>query len=147
MLVSTRNEKIYVIDSMDCVFRYAISSDVQNRSNFTAPATFTPDGKFILGGMITDHTYIYICAMYMYTLILISMHAYCSCFCKWLYQCIYWNLIAKKRQVVLKCFMYPVKHIHMIRIARWQDSCLGCGKWWEGCRTWSTHWASQCCPT
>jgi COMPASS component SWD2 len=49
MLISTRQEKIYVIDSIDLKLKQVLSN-YENKADLNIEACFTPDGKYVLSG-------------------------------------------------------------------------------------------------
>jgi COMPASS component SWD2 len=54
MLVSTRQERIYVLDSINCSLKHVLTggsgSAFENKLGLDLEASFTPDGRFILSG-------------------------------------------------------------------------------------------------
>ena len=59
MLITTRQERIYVLDSIDCRLKHVLTgissgpggaAGFENKLGLDLEASFTPDGKFILSG-------------------------------------------------------------------------------------------------
>jgi COMPASS component SWD2 len=49
MLITTRQEKIYVLDSFTYTLKHTLSG-FQNKTQLNIEASFSPDGKYIFGG-------------------------------------------------------------------------------------------------
>lgn len=50
MLIATRSERIYVVDTEKNTLRHMLTG-IDNRSGLKIEASFSPDGEFIFSGM------------------------------------------------------------------------------------------------
>ena len=53
LLVSTRQEKLYVVDTLEYRLQHTFT-DYENKAELALEASFTPDGKYILSGRLDE---------------------------------------------------------------------------------------------
>jgi hypothetical protein len=63
VLVTTRQEKLYLVDSQSYRVRHALT-DYSNKTEMAIEASFSPDGQFVVGGRTVNGGIIFICLFF-----------------------------------------------------------------------------------